>query len=87
MQWKLALLGLKAGERIWIPAGDQARLQKLYDFDRCDREFASGIDLPHSYVENIDVVWKQEFRIDAAYEVENSTAIYSGLLRFADLMC
>jgi len=36
-------------------------------------------------VENIDVVWKQEFRIDAAYEVENSTAIYSGLLRFADL--
>jgi hypothetical protein len=31
------------------------------------------------------VVWKEEFRIDAAFEVENSTAIYSGLLRFADL--
>jgi type II restriction enzyme len=30
-------------------------------------------------------VWKQEFRIGAAYEIENSTAIYSGLLRFADL--
>lgn len=85
MQWKLALLGLKAGERIWIPAGDQMRLQRLYDFDQCDREFTAGIDLPHSYVENIDVIWKQEFRIDAAYEVENSTAIYSGLLRFADL--
>jgi len=85
MQWKLALLGLKAGERIWIPAGDQTRLQKAYHFDQCDREFTAGIDLPHSYVENIDVVWKQEFRIDAAYEVENSTAIYSGLLRFADL--
>ena len=38
-----------------------------------------------SYVENIDVVWKQEFRIGAAYEIENSTSIYSGLLRFADL--
>ena len=37
------------------------------------------------YVENIDVVWKQEFRIGAAYEIENSTSIYSGLLRFADL--
>jgi hypothetical protein len=85
MQWKLALLGLKAGERIWIPAGDQMRLQKLYNFDQSDREFTAGIDLTHSYVENIDVVWKQEFRIDAAYEVENSTAIYSGLLRFADL--
>jgi hypothetical protein len=30
-------------------------------------------------------VWKQEFRIGAAYEIENSTSIYSGLLRFADL--
>jgi len=37
------------------------------------------------YVENIDVVWKEEFRIDAAFEIENSTSIYSGLLRFADL--
>ena len=85
MQWKLALLGLKAGERIWIPSGDQTRLQRLYDFDQCDQHFTAGIDLPHSYVENIDVVWKQEFRIDAAYEIENSTAIFSGLLRFADL--
>jgi hypothetical protein len=32
-----------------------------------------------------DVVWKEEFRIDAAFEIENSTSIYSGLLRFADL--
>jgi hypothetical protein len=36
-------------------------------------------------VKNIDVVWKEEFRVDAAFEVENSTSIYSGLLRFADL--
>jgi hypothetical protein len=85
MQWKLARLGLKAGERVWVPAGDQAKLRRLYQFDSFDSEFHSGIDLPHSYVENIDVVWKQEFRIGAAYEIENSTAIYSGLLRFADL--
>jgi hypothetical protein len=84
MQLKLALLGLKAGERIWIPAGDQTRLQRLYDFDKCDREFTAAMDV-HPSVKNIDVVWRQEFRIDAAYEVENSTAIYSGLLRFADL--
>ena len=86
MQWKLARLGLKAGERVWVPVGDQAKLRRLYEFESFDRQFAAGIDLPHSYVENIDVVWKQEFRIDAAYEIENSTSIYSGLLRFADLM-
>lgn len=85
MQWKLARLGLKAGERIWIPVADQNKLRQAFQFDSFDAEFAAGIDLPHSYIENIDVVWKQEFRIGAAYEIENSTAIYSGLLRFADL--
>lgn len=85
MQWKLARLGIKAGERVWVPVGDQAKLRKAYDFSSFDPEFSAGIDLPHSYIENIDVVWKQEFRIGAAYEIENSTSIYSGLLRFADL--
>jgi len=85
MQWKLARLGLKAGERVWVPVGDQARLRQAYQFESFDAEFSAGIDLPHSYIENIDVVWKQEFRIGAAYEIENSTSIYSGLLRFADL--
>jgi hypothetical protein len=85
MQWKLAALGLKAGEHVWVPVGDQTRIRQAYQFDSFDSEFSAGIDLPHSYVENIDVVWKQEFRIGAAYEIENSTSIYSGLLRFADL--
>jgi hypothetical protein len=85
MQWKLARLGLKAGERVWVPVGDQAKLRQTFQFDSFDAKFSAGIDLPHSYIENIDVVWKQEFRIGAAYEIENSTAIYSGLLRFADL--
>ena len=29
--------------------------------------------------------WKDQYRIDAAFEIENSTAIFSGLLRFSDL--
>lgn len=85
MQWTLARLGRKAGERVWVPRGDQAKLRRAFEFEDFDAQFAAGIDLPPSYMENIDVVWKQEFRIGAAYEVENSTAIYSGLLRFADL--
>lgn len=85
MQWKLASLGLKAGEKVWVPAADQAKLRSLYNFNEFESEFAAGIDVPAKFVENIDVVWKEEFRINAAFEVENSTAIYSGLLRFADL--
>ena len=85
MQFKLARLGIKAGQKIWIPVSDQERLKRAYEFDQFEPRFSAGIDLPANYVENIDVVWKEEFRIDAAFEVENSTAIYSGLLRFADL--
>ena len=58
---------------------------KEFDFTDFEEEFVTGIDVPAKYVENIDVVWKEEFRIDAAFEVENTTSIYSGLLRFSDL--
>lgn len=85
MQWKLARLGLKAGEKVWVPNADQQKLRTIYNFNEFEPEFAAGIDMPAKFVENIDVVWKEQFRINAAFEVENSTAIYSGLLRFADL--
>jgi hypothetical protein len=85
MQWKIANLGLKAGEKIWVPTSDQGRLRSAYNFSEFEAEFSTGIDLQKRYYENIDVVWKEEYRIGAAFEVENSTAIYSGLLRFADL--
>jgi len=85
MQWKLMHLGLKTGARVWVPRGDQPKIQKAYDFNEFEAAFSAGIDTPARYVENIDVVWKEEFRIDAAFEIEHSTAIYSGLLRFADL--
>ena len=85
MQWKLMKLGLKTGSNVWIPVNDQKRIEKEYHFHEFEKEFATGIDVEGKYVENIDVVWKEEFRIDAAFEIENTTAVYSGLLRFSDL--
>lgn len=85
MQWKLLSLGMKTGSRVWIPTSDQSRIRDLYHFDQFETDFAAGLDTQVRYVENIDVVWKEEFRIDAAFEIENTTAIYSGLLRFSDL--
>lgn len=85
MQWKLIGLGLKCGSKVWIPAGDQKKIREQYQYEGFETNFAAGLDTQTRYVENIDVVWKEEFRIDAAFEIENSTAIYSGLLRFADL--
>jgi hypothetical protein len=85
IQWKLIHLGLKTGSKVWIPRNDQQKIRQEYQFNDFETSFSAGIDMPAKYVENIDVVWKEEFRIDAAFEVEHSTAIYSGLLRFADL--
>ena len=85
IQWKLIQLGLKASTRVWIPRNDQSKITGQYHYDEFEKEFTAGLDTDARYVENIDVVWKDEFRIDAAFEVENSTSIYSGLLRFSDL--
>lgn len=85
MQWTLLKFGKKAGQKVWAPRSDQSRIKSLHSFSEFEPTFAAGLDTQVKYVENIDVVWKEEFRIDAAFEVENSTAIYSGLLRFSDL--
>lgn len=85
MQWKLLQLGLKTGSKVWIPKNDQPKINRQYNYSEFEEQFVTGFDTPGKYIENIDVVWKEEFRIDAAFEVENSTSIYSGLLRFSDL--
>lgn len=85
MQWKLINLGKKAGSKVWVPKNDQKKIVESFGYNDFEHEFSSGIDLQAKYVENIDVIWKEEFKIDAAFEIEHSTSIYSGLLRFSDL--
>ena len=85
MQWLLLKMGRQAGETVWAPKNDQQRITSEYQFEDFPESFTAGLDTQAKYVENIDVVWKEEYRIDAAFEIENSTSIYSGLLRFADL--
>ena len=85
MQWLLLKMGRQAGEKVWAPKNDQQRITSKYEFGDFEETFAAGLDTQVKYVENIDVVWKEQFRIDAAFEIENSTSIYSGLLRFSDL--
>jgi hypothetical protein len=83
------MAALENGAPSWgkslAPRNDQQRITSEYNFCDFEETFAAGLDAQVKYVENIDVVWKEEFRIDAAFEIENSTSIYSGLLRFADL--
>lgn len=95
IQWLLAKMGLKLGCKVWIASNDQHRTwedEKLSDLSIkslpplwMDPEFQKTISL-------IDVLWlksvvgKGATSIVAAFEVEHTTSIYSGLLRMSDLV-
>ena len=90
IQWLLAKIGRKLGCRVWIAANDQNKEwngQKLSEL--------SIKALPHlgmdpdsqRIVSLIDVLWiKGVQQVVAAFEVELTTSVYSGLLRMSDLM-
>ena len=90
MQAKLAEIGIKLGCRIWVPRSDRARVCELIPQDQHE---AFLHDLPLNYneptietIEQIDVLWLRRQSIIRAFEVEHTTAVYSGLLRMADLL-
>lgn len=89
IQALLARIGCRMGFRIWIPAGDrQAVLKEAPEVRGSVLE-----NLPLNYdtttlrtIENIDVLWLRGRAMARAFEVEHTTAIYSGILRMADLL-
>ena len=89
-QAKVAEIGAKMGFRIWIPRNDRARVLEHVPASQ------HGIfldSLPLNYddatlrtIEQIDVLWLKGRAMARAFEIEHTTAIYSGLLRMADLL-
>ena len=89
MQALLAKIGETMGFRIWLPQSDRSNIQKEWD----PAEDVLLNKLPLNYdettlktIEQIDVLWLKGRSIFRAFEVEHSTAIYSGILRMADLL-
>lgn len=90
MQAQVAQIGAAMGFRIWIPSGDRARVR-----DCLPQAFHQSLleDLPLNYdettlrtIRNIDVIWLRRRAMARAFEIEHTTATYSGLLRMADLL-
>lgn len=87
-QAMLADIGTKLSFKIWIPRGDRGKVRDQISGDgRCFLD-----DLPLNYekntldtIEAIDVLWLRGRAIIRSFEVEHTTAIYSGLLQMADL--
>lgn len=90
MQAWLRDLGMALGYRVWIAANDRGRLfgdaplgKGCLEHLPSEIAAAPGADA----VRLIDVLWleKDTPRVAAAFEVEHSTSIYSGIVRMLDL--
>jgi hypothetical protein len=90
VQAKLAEIGATMGFRIWLPRNDRARIRELV-MEKVRGAFLEVLPLNYDQttldtIEQIDVLWLKGRSIARAFEVEHTTAIYSGLLRMADLL-
>jgi hypothetical protein len=88
IQTFIGAIGFLKGFDVWIPSYDRNK------FDiQLDNAFRFRDSLPERYstvndvIQEIDVIWIKKGSSDftAMFEVEHSTPIYSGLLRFNDI--
>jgi len=88
IQTFIGSIGATKGYDVWIPANDRNKMDwTLTDRFPCRDELPSRYRPIDDVAREIDVVWLQRGSSDirAMFEVEHSTQIYSGLLRFNDL--
>jgi hypothetical protein len=90
IQWHLLKLGADMGFDVWVARNDRKREFKGRKFSDLPSLKAS---LPLQFdeavnktIELIDVLWLRGNAIVAAFEIESTTLIYSGLLRMSDLI-
>lgn len=88
IQTFIGSIGIIKGYDIWIPPIDRSKLDwNLTDRFVCRNELPPRYEKIDNVVREVDVVWLQRgsSEFGAMFEVEHSTPIYSGLLRFNDL--
>jgi len=88
IQTFIGSIGTAKGYDVWIPANDRNRLDwALAQKFPCRDELPSRYRPIDDVIREIDGVWLQRgsSEMRAMFEVEHSTQIYSGLLRFNDL--
>lgn len=88
MQTLLGAIGTTKGFDIWIPQNDRPKLDwSLADRFQCRDVLPGGFEPVQDILQEVDVIWIQRGSSDlrALFEVEHSTPIYSGLLRFNDI--
>lgn len=90
IQWLLLKVGEELGLDLWVARNDKNKRfnnMKFSEFKKVKDKLPIKFDpATNRTIELIDVLWLKGNAIEAAFEVEHSTSIYSGLLRMADLI-
>ncbi|MBN2456740.1 MAG: hypothetical protein JXB29_09440 [Sedimentisphaerales bacterium] len=90
IQYNLLKLGANMGFKLWVARNDRGKSYNGQIFG----EMSQVVDeLPTQFneatnktIELIDVLWLKGNSIIAAFEIECTTSVYSGLLRMSDLL-
>lgn len=89
IQWLLLKLGSTMGLDVWVASNDRNKefngetFNKLpHVINNIPRQFD---DATNKTIEMIDVLWLEGDSFEAAFEIEHTSSIYSGLLRMSDL--
>ena len=87
VQSLLGAIGMKKGYDIWFPESDKLKIDnKILDLEKIkDKLPTFSIDIDN-IISEIDVIWFDNVKPISFFEVEHSTPIYSGLLRFNDVL-
>lgn len=90
IQWLLLKLGSDMGFDVWVARNDRGRQfkgQRFADLPKLKSELPLQFDAAtNRTIELIDVLWLKANAIVAAFEIESTTSIYSGILRMSDLI-
>lgn len=89
IQALLADIGSRMGMQIWLPRNDRSVVLREWRGDHpepLERLPLNYDEATLKTIEQIDVLWLRGRSIRRAFEVEHTTAVYSGILRMADLL-
>ena len=90
IQFMLLKLGCDMGFDVWVAKNDKGREykgKKFASLQRLKEDLPNQFDeITNKTIEMIDVIWLQKNNFIAAFEIESTTSIYSGLLRMSDLI-
>ena len=90
IQWTLLKLGSDLGLNVYVASNDRNKEyqgKRFADIERLVEDLPLTFDeATNRTIRMIDVLWLEGNSIEAAFEIEHTTSIYSGLLRLSDLI-